>query len=246
MSDRTIVLLATYNERENLPDLLDSLFQTLPQADVLVVDDHSPDGTGDWIDEKMKSQSRLFCIHRSGKNGLGSAVVEALQYAIDRKYDLAINMDADFSHPVDQIPIMIDQMGIGSGKNNRLPDVVIGSRYVSGGKIRGWSIKRKIMSRSINLFARFLLGLKTKDNSGSFRCYRLSFLRDFDFTALRSKGYSFFEELLFRLKQKGAHFAEIPITFTDRTRGTSKINRKEAIMAIWILFKLGIARLIGK
>ncbi|MDO5579631.1 MAG: polyprenol monophosphomannose synthase [Planctomycetia bacterium] len=245
MSDpKTIILLATYNEMENLPDLVDSLIHTLPGADILVVDDHSPDGTGDWIDEKRKSEARLFCIHRSGKNGLGSAVIEALQFAIDHKYDFAVNMDADFSHPADRIPMMIDRMN--KEVNGSLPDIVIGSRYISGGGIQGWSLKRKLMSRAINFFARLMLGLKTKDNSGSFRCYRISFLEDFDFKSIRSRGYSFFEEFLFRLKRKGASFAEIPILFTDRTRGESKINRKEAITAVWILFSLGMKSLFSK
>lgn len=243
---KAIVLLATYNEKENLPDLLDAIFQVAPSVDVLVVDDHSPDGTGLWVDEKMKTEKRLFCINRTGKLGLGSAVIEALRFAMDHHYDYAISMDADFSHPVKTIPVMLQMMNkaIPFQKSQRLPDVVIGSRYVKGGGVSGWPIRRRFMSRAVNLYAKITLGLKTKDNSGAFRCMRVDFLRGIDFDKIRSKGYSFFEEFLFRLKRKDAVFAETPIIFIDRVRGQSKINGKEAITALWIMFLLGVKRLL--
>ncbi len=243
---KTIVLLATYNEMENLPDLLDAIFQVVPQADVLVVDDNSPDGTGDWLEEKKKTEKRLFCIHRTGKLGLGSAVIEALQFAIRQNYDYAISMDADFSHPVKTIPIMLKMMEITvrTGKTTKqIPDLVIGSRYVHGGGVSGWPLKRRLMSRAVNLYARIMLGLKTHDNSGAFRCMRVNFLRDIDFNEIQSKGYSFFEEFLFRMKKKKAVFAETPIIFIDRVRGQSKINGKEAFTALKIMLVIGLKRL---
>lgn len=246
LPQRVIVLLATYNEKENLPDLLEAIFQIVPSVDVLVVDDHSPDGTGIWVDEKMKTEKRLFCIHRTGKLGLGSAVIDALRFAMDHNYDYAVSMDADFSHPVKTIPRMLEMMEktVSFQKSQRLPDVVIGSRYVKGGGVSGWPLKRRLMSRAVNFYAKITLGLKTKDNSGAFRCMRVDFLRNIDFDKICSKGYSFFEEFLFRLKQKNAVFAETPIIFTDRIRGKSKINEKEALAALWIMFLLAVKRLL--
>ncbi len=241
MSDpkRTIILLATYNEMENLPDLIQAIRTRVPAADILVVDDQSPDGTGVWVDQAQKNDEHLFCIHRSGKLGLGTAVITALLYARDHHYDYAVNMDADFSHPVDKIPELLAAM---DATPEAPVDVAIGSRYVSGGGVKGWPFMRRCMSRCINLYARLLLGLCTKDNSGSFRCYRLECIKQIDFSRFRSSGYSFFEEILYRLKNKGARFVEIPILFIDRTRGSSKINKREAFHALRIIFELGFKK----
>lgn len=231
-----LVAVATYNEMENLPELVQKIGESLPDADVLVVDDGSPDGTGDWAAEREKEDSRFFLIERGAKKGLGTAVLEAFRFAVDRGYDYLINMDADFSHPPETLPRLVE-----TAEAERA-DVVIGSRYVRGGKIVGWPFRRKVMSRGINFLARVALGLSTKDNSGSFRCYRVEALRRLDPARIRSRGYSFFEEILFRLKQAGATFREIPITFTDRVRGSSKINKKEAVGALLLLTRIGLER----
>jgi dolichol-phosphate mannosyltransferase len=233
---KVLTAIATYNEIENLPQLTERIFDVLPETDLLVIDDGSPDGTGEWCARQTKTDSRFFLIERGTKRGLGSAILEAFRFAADRNYDYLINLDADFSHPPEILPELI---AVAEGEKI---DVVIGSRYVQGGKIVGWSITRKVMSRGINAWARLLLRLPTKDNSGAMRCYRVETLRRLDFDAVRSIGYSFFEEILFRLKGVGATFREIPITFTDRVRGSSKINGKEALKALLLLFKIGLEK----
>ncbi len=233
----TLVAVATYNEIENLPRLVDRILEVAPQADVLVVDDRSPDGTGRWCDERAAGEPRLKCLHRPGKLGLGTAIVAAMQYAIDHGYTYVLNMDADFSHPPECISPLLAGMDPPGGPP---VDVMIGSRYVPGGRIEGWGAMRHLMSRGVNLYARCLLGLPVKDCSGSFRCYRTSLLAKLDFSELESRGYSFFEEILWRLKRHGARLAETPITFVDRQHGASKIDGREAAAALWILLRLGL------
>ena len=264
---KTLVAVATYNEIENLPKLVEAIRQYLPEADLLVVDDNSPDGTGQWCLERKKIDANFDCIIRRGKLGLGTAVIAAMQYAITNGYEFLISMDADFSHPPEKLPELWLAMQTSShygktGENHvaKTPqnaesdqhiDVVIGSRYVPGGKIKGWPLYRRLMSRLVNAFARVCLGLKTRDNSGAFRCYRVATLEHVLATAIvkgeiRSKGYSFFEEILFLLHRGGANMVEIPITFTDRKFGQSKINHKEALKAVSIIFWLGVSRFMGK
>ncbi len=231
---KILIAIATYNEIENLPGLVETIFRTVPRVDILVVDDHSPDGTGRWVLEASQSQARLHAMIRTDQRGLGTAVMAALKYAIEHDYDYVVNMDADFSHPVEAINKMIECC------QEFHHDVVIGSRYVSGGRIVGWSLKRRFMSWGINTFARWAFGLPTRDNSGAFRCYSVEMLRKIDFDKIVSRGYSFFEEVLYRLKQLNARMYEVPITFTDRTKGKSKINKKEAFTALWILTTFGL------
>jgi len=257
---KTLVTVATYNEIENIHKLAEAIRQYLPEADLLVVDDNSPDGTGEWCLERKKSVANFDCVIRKGKLGLGTAVIAAMQHAIINKYDFLINMDADFSHPPEKLPellaaIKTNKIHVAKTLQNAKPeqhiDVVIGSRYVPGGKVKGWPLYRRLMSRLVNVFARICLGLKTRDNSGAFRCYRVATLERILATAIEkgkihSKGYSFFEEILFLLNRGGANMLEIPITFADRKFGRSKINHKEAIQAIGIIFWLGISRFTGK
>jgi len=236
---RFLISLATYNERENLPTLMAQIFEFAPDADILVVDDSSPDGTADWVEEQMQSDSRFKLLKRAGKLGLGSAVLATMDYAVQNGYDFLINMDADLSHPPRFLPAIRSKAEEGF-------DVVIGSRYVPGGKIEGWSLTRHLMSRAINIYARCLLGLKTRDNSGSYRCYRVTLLRQLDPKSVLSRGYSFFEEILFRLRKLGGTFAEVPITFEERRVGQSKLNVKEIFVALWVLLRIGISqRVVG-
>lgn len=233
---RTLVVVATYNEIENLPRLVDEIFAVAPHAEVLVIDDNSPDGTGDWCEGRMVDDRRFHCIHRASKLGLGTATIAGLQFAIDRGYDTVLTMDADFSHPPRFIPALIE----GVNREDSAADVMIGSRYVEGGGIEGWPLQRRLMSRWVNRFARMMLGLKVRDCSGAFRCYRTDILQQIDFDAIRSRGYSYLEELLWRLKQAGARFEESPFTFVDRQHGQTKINTREAFTALWIIFRLGL------
>ena len=229
---RTLITVATYNEIENLPPLVEAIWQVAPVADILVIDDNSPDGTGKWCDERSAAEPRLFCVHRAGKLGLGTATIAAMQYAIEHHYDFVLNMDADFSHHPKHIPAIL------AGAESA--DVSIGSRYCRGGGTKDWPFKRRFMSWAVNTYARWLLWLKPKDTSGAFRCYRVSILKRLDFAKIKSRGYSFQEEILWRLKRLGARMTETPILFADRERGQSKINKREAFAALWIIFRLGI------
>ena len=234
---KTLIVIATYNEIENLPRLAEEILQHAPDVDILVVDDNSPDGTGRWCDERVAASDHFHVIHREGKLGLGTATVAGLQFAIDKGYDLALVMDADFSHHPRYLPNLLAGM---QGCGDQAMDVVIGSRYVPGGGVEGWPVRRRVMSRCINWYARILLGLKTRDCSGAYRCYRTDMLRKVDFDQIRSRGYSFQEEFLWRLKRQGARFDETPIVFVDRQQGESKINLGEAFAALWVLLLLGI------
>jgi dolichol-phosphate mannosyltransferase len=234
---RTLVTVATYNEVENLPALLEAIWQAAPQVDVLVIDDNSPDGTGRWCDERAADEPRLNCLHRPGKLGLGTATTAAMRYAIDGGYDYVLNMDADFSHHPRYIPALLAKMDEA--------DVAIGSRYCPGGGTKDWPLMRRLMSWGVNTYARLLLGLAPRDTSGAFRCYRVSVLERLDFSAILSRGYSFQEEILWRLKRVGARMAESPILFADRERGVSKINKREAMAAIAIIWRLGMKNWLG-
>jgi dolichol-phosphate mannosyltransferase len=234
---RTLVTVATYNEIENLPALTEAIWQATPQADILVIDDNSPDGTGRWCDERAAAESRLFCVHRAGKLGLGTATIAAMQYAIEHGYDQVLNMDADFSHHPRYIPAILAGMADA--------DVSIGSRYCPGGGTKDWPFQRRLMSWAVNTYARCLLGLAPRDTSGAFRCYRVALLKKLDFAQIKSRGYSFQEEILWRLKRAGARMSETPILFADRERGVSKINQQEALSALWIIFRLGVTNWLG-
>jgi dolichol-phosphate mannosyltransferase len=241
-SPSVLVALATYNEIENLPRLVEEILEKLPAVDVLVVDDNSPDGTGKWCDDKAAQDDRIRCVHRPGKMGLGTATVAAMQYAIRSGYDYLVVMDADFSHDPRYLPDLLAAM---ASPNQPLLDVAIGSRYVPGGGTEGWGPRRRLMSRCVNLYARCLLRLTPRDCSGAFRCFRTEKLKAIDFDAIRSKGYSFQEEILFHLQLAGARMGEVPIIFRDRQRGHSKINAAEAFHAVRIIFWLGMKLRFG-
>lgn len=240
MGSRLIISLATYNESGNLQPLVEEILRTLPTADILVIDDNSPDGTGRIADELAARHPGVHVLHRPGKLGLGTAVLTGMRYAIENGYDHLINMDADFSHPPRFLPDLI--AGAGRGY-----DVMIGSRYIKGGGIAGeqFNLKRKFMSGGINAYARFWLGLSSRDNSGSYRCYSTQMLRRIPFEKIRSRGYSFMEEILFWCREAGARIGETPITFENRRAGASKINKMEAVNALRIIAELGMGRALG-
>ena len=241
-TDKTLVTVATYNEMENLPRLVGEIFHYSPQADLLVIDDNSPDGTGTWCDQCRADESRIACLHRSGKLGLGTAIIAGMKYAIEHGYGYVLNMDADFSHQPKYLPDLLAGMEPAAGPP---VDVMIGSRYVRGGGVEGWPLKRQLMSRAVNVYARSLLGLRPKDCSGGFRCYRTATLAKLDFDGVRSRGYSFQEEILWRLKRVVARLAETPIIFIERQHGQSKIHSGEAMAALRILFALGLKNWLG-
>jgi dolichol-phosphate mannosyltransferase len=234
---RVLVTLATYNELENLPELVEQIEGIVPGADLLVVDDNSPDGTGQWVKDQARSNRRIQGIHRPSKMGLGSATLAALRHAVEHDYTYVVALDADGSHDPHFIPLMLEAM---QREGSLRPDIVIGSRYVAGGSTEGWPLHRRLMSRAVNLYARIMLGLPVHDCSGAFRCTRVELLRQVDLESFRSRGYSFFEELLWKFKEASARFEEIPIVFSNRKHGQSKINARESLSAIWMLFRLGL------
>jgi dolichol-phosphate mannosyltransferase len=231
-AERLLVMLCTYNERENLAALIPEIWTFAPTAEILVIDDNSPDGTGRLADEWAARDARVRVMHRSAKLGLGTAAVTGLRYAADGGYALLVNLDADFSHPPRYIPALVGLMSEA--------DVAIGSRYVTGGGIIGWRLRRHLMSRAINWYARVLLRLTTRDNSGSFRCYRVARLREIDFDRFVARGYAIQEEILYRLRRNGCRFAETPIIFEERRHGSSKISLAEGLAAGWIILRLAI------
>ncbi|MGB9687756.1 polyprenol monophosphomannose synthase [Thermogutta sp.] len=232
-----LIVIATYNERETLPPLLEAIFATVPTVDVLVVDDNSPDGTGAWCEEYSRQDPRLRCLHRPSKQGLGSAIIAGLREGIAQGYRYVLTMDADFSHPPHRLPDLLAAMEPADGPK---VDVAIGSRYIPGGRIEGWPLRRHLMSRAINWFARLMLGLPVRDCSGNFRCYRAATLAQLDFNEFCSSGYAFFEEILYRLRKIGAVFCEVPITFVDRRKGASKITWQEGLHAVSVIMKLAL------
>ena len=235
MDKSTVVALATYNEIENLPSLIKAIHAELPTADVLVVDDNSPDGTGAWCADNAERHSWFFHLPRAGKLGLGSAIAAALQFGIENNYQSVVTLDADWSHP----PTCLSQLVAAADQ----ADVVIGSRYCPGGAIEGWPLRRRVASRMINVLARLLIGLPIADCSGNCRLYRTELLGRLDWKQMRAAGYAYLEEILWHLHTLGARFAEVPIVFTDRRAGQSKINLGEITGAARTLIHLAACRL---
>jgi dolichol-phosphate mannosyltransferase len=236
-SSRMLVSLATYNERDNLAALIAAIHDHAPRADILVIDDNSPDGTGQLADELKAADSRIHVLHRPGKLGLGTATLAAMRFAIENGYQLLLNLDADFSHPPRYIPAIVDGM-VGH-------DVMIGSRYVPGGGAENWPLTRRIISRSVNLFVRLFLRLPVRDASGAFRCYRVAKLREARLDCVRSRGYSFQQEVLFRCHQAGCRIGETPIVFENRKAGASKVNLRESVRSLSMLGWLGLRATLG-
>jgi dolichol-phosphate mannosyltransferase len=199
---KILITLCTYNEVENLRGLIPELLSLVPAANILVIDDNSPDGTGTLVAEMAKLDNRIRLLSRPGKLGLGTATLAGFRYAIEHSYDLLVNMDADFSHGPKYVPLLI------TGAADC--DVVIASRYMPGGGVAGWTFRRKLMSQTINFWARFWLGLRTADNSGSFRCFRVARLAEVDWDLTVARGYAFQEEILYRCRQVGCRMMEIP------------------------------------
>lgn len=235
---KTIITLCTFNERENIVELIPELHAFAPDATILIIDDNSPDGTGALADQLSAADPRVQVLHRGGKLGLGTATLTGFRYAISNGFEFVVNLDADFSHPPKYIPQLIDRMA--------QCDVAIASRYVEGGGVAGWTRWRKLMSQSVNLWAKLCMGLPTQDNSGSFRCYRVSQLAKIDWDLTMAKGYAFQEEVLYRCQRIGCRMSEVPFIFEDRRFGTTKINLSECLTAAWVIFALGVQRLFGR
>lgn len=237
---KTLIIIPTYNEVENLRPLLEEIFAQAPASDVLIVDDNSSDGTGKLADEIQAKQPAVKVIHRSGKLGLGTAYITGFKYALAQDYDAVFEMDADFSHDPRYLPAFL--------KAIEQADLVIGSRYVRGGGTPGWSLMRRLISGCGNVFARFLLGISTHDCTGGFRCYRREVLRNIDLDTIQSEGYAFQIELTYRVMKQGFKIVEIPIIFLDRRVGKSKMSRKIVVEALTYVLqtRFGVGKRAGK
>ena len=231
---KAIVVMPTYNERPNITGIVRAVLANGPEWHVLVVDDNSPDGTGEAADELAAAEPRVQVLHRSGKLGLGTAYREGLSRALELGCDYACTMDSDFSHDPSVLP-KLRQLAEEHGAAH-------GSRYVAGGGTRDWGLLRKLNSVLANVLTRLVLGVKMRDCTTGFRCYRRDVLARLDVSTLTAKGYAVMEELLFRCKHVGVMPAEYPITFVDRKAGESKINLGESLRALGLLFKLRLSR----
>lgn len=231
-SQRLLVAACTYNEIENLPTLIAKIQAAVPGADVLVIDDNSPDGSGRWATDAADASESITAIVRDGKQGLGSAIVLAMQHAIDLQYDGLINLDADLSHDPGDIPRLLAEARRTSA------DIVIGSRYVRGGSIRGWPLRRRVLSALLNRVATTFLRLPVQDCSGAFRYYRVAKLSTLDLTEIRSTGYAMLEEVLWLLSRSNAKIQEVPICFTNREEGKSKLNFSESVRSGWAILTM--------
>ena len=225
---KPVVVIPTYDERENVGPMAAAVIAAAPEAELLFVDDNSPDGTGDVIEEMMKSEPRIHCLHRTKKEGLGRAYVAGFETALGLGADRVVQMDCDFSHDPKDLPRLLAED----------VDLVIGSRYVPGGGTPGWPFKRRFISRAGGVFIRIVTGMPLRDPTGGFKCWKASALRRIDFASVASAGYSFQLEMNHRAWKAGCSIREIPITFTDRTRGYSKITAGIAVESVKISLKL--------
>ena len=224
---KTIVVIPTYDEKDNVRQMADAVLKT-DVIELLFVDDNSPDGTGEVIEEMMKAQPRIHCLHRTKKEGLGRAYVAGFKAAVDLGADRIVQMDCDFSHDPNDLPRMIAEDA----------DLVIGSRYVKGGATPGWPFKRRLISRAGGIFIRTVTGMPLRDPTGGFKCWKAATLRKIDYETVESAGYSFQLEMNHRTWKVGCSIREIPITFTDRVQGYSKITPGIAVESIKIALRL--------
>jgi dolichol-phosphate mannosyltransferase len=234
---KALVVIPTYNEKENLDPLLRRVFaQGLP-IEVLIIDDNSPDGTGAMADELAAADPRVHVMHRAGKMGLGSAYVAGFRYALERDYDAVFEMDADFSHNPDSLPEFLREL--------ETADLVVGSRYLHGVTVVNWPLKRLILSYGANVYSRVITGVPIKDLTGGFKCFRRRVLESLDLSRVRSDGYGFQIEINFKAWRKGFRIKEIPILFVDRRAGESKMNRRIVWEAAFMVWRLRILDLLG-
>jgi dolichol-phosphate mannosyltransferase len=236
--NRILVIIPTYNEVENIRKLVPQVLKQDRRIHILVVDDNSPDGTAEAVDELMKTHQELNLMQRPSKQGLGTAYVAGFRYALERDYDLIFEMDADFSHDPEEIPRFI--------KKTDDYDLVIGSRYIRGVNVVNWPMSRLILSWSANVYARIVTGLPVKDATSGYKCFKRDILENIDFDRIHSDGYAFQIEMHFKAWQKGYRMLEIPIVFVDRNIGDSKMSPGIVREAAWMVWKLRFLSLTGR
>jgi len=234
---KTLIIIPTYNELENLPRLLPEVLAKDDSIDILIVDDNSPDGTAGFIEKEMQTNSRLHLIKRPSKQGLGTAYIAGFKYALQNNYDYIFEMDADFSHDPNEILKFLAEI-----KN---ADLVIGSRYVTGVNVINWPMRRLLLSWFANLYTRFITGMPVHDATGGFKCFRKEVLEKINLDKVRSNGYAFQIEMNFKAWKNGFKVKEIPIIFVDRVKGKSKMSKKIVREAVTMVWKLRVKSIFG-
>jgi len=230
MEPRALVIIPTYNERDNVSGIVDLTLQQAPSLEVLIVDDNSPDGTGDLVAEMARANPRVHLLRRTGKLGLGTAYIAGFKWGLKRGYEFIVEMDADFSHDPHEIPNFLRRITDA--------DVVLGSRYIDGIRVINWPLSRLVLSKTAALYVRLITGLPVADPTGGFKCFRRGVLETIDLDAVHSNGYAFQIEMTYKAWMQGFRVCEIPITFTDRFAGQSKMSTgiiREALRVVWLL-----------
>ncbi|MEV0399583.1 polyprenol monophosphomannose synthase [Actinoallomurus sp. NPDC050550] len=235
---RVLVIIPTYNERENIESIVGRVRAAVSEADILIADDNSPDGTGKIADGLAADDERVHVLHRAGKEGLGAAYIAGFHWGIEHGFDVLVEIDADGSHQPEELPRLLSALGDA--------DLVIGSRWIRGGTVENWPINREIISRGANLYARIMLGLPVRDSTGGFRAYRATTLQKIDIDGVSSQGYCFQVDLTLRTVRGGLRVTEVPIRFVERTHGASKMSRAIMIEAFQRIAQWGFAYWLGR
>jgi dolichol-phosphate mannosyltransferase len=234
---KTLIIIPTYNELDNLPKLLPEVLSKNDEINILIVDDNSPDGTAAFVENEMKNNDRIHLIKRSSKQGLGTAYIAGFKYALQNKFELIFEMDADFSHDPKEIPKFLEEI--------KDSDLVIGSRYINGVNVINWPMRRLLLSSFANVYTRIITGMPIHDATGGFKCFRRKVLESINLDQVRSNGYAFQIEMNFKAWKKGFKVKEIPIIFVDRMKGQSKMSRKIVREAVTMVWKLRLKSIFG-
>ena len=234
---KILIIIPTYNELENLPRLLTEVLSKDNNIDMLFIDDNSPDGTAEFIENEQKNNNRIHLIKRQSKQGLGTAYIVGFKFALQRDYEVIFEMDADFSHDPNEIPRFLEEI-----KNS---DVVLGSRYKNGVNVINWPMRRLLLSWFANIYTRVITGMPLHDATGGFKCFKREVLEAIDLNRVKSNGYAFQIEMNFKVWKKGFNIKEIPIIFVDRVKGSSKMSKKIVREAVFMVWKLRFQSIFG-
>ncbi len=237
MDKKSLIIIPTFNELENVKKLIPDILSRFENVDILIVDDNSPDGTADFVKEFSVTNNSVNVLKREKKMGLGTAYVAGFKYALQKKYDFIFQMDADYSHDPKEIKNFLTQI--------ELNDLVLGSRYLTGVNVVNWPMRRLLLSYFANYYTRIITGLPVKDTTGGFKCFRRKVLEEINLDKIKSNGYAFQIEMTFKAWKKGFKIGEIPIIFIDRTSGTSKMSKKIVREAITMVWKLRVRSMLG-
>ena len=234
---RTLIIIPTYNELSNIKRLLPDLMDLYPDVDILIVDDNSPDGTALYVEEIMQNDSHIKILKRRSKLGLGTAYVEGFKFMLADGYNAAVQMDADYSHDPIEVKKFLEKINVF--------DLVIGSRYINGVRVLNWPIKRLLLSYFANIYTRIVTGMPVNDATGGFKCFKREVLQAIDLDSIKSNGYSFQIEMNYKAWKKKFKICEVPITFSDRVQGNSKMSKKIVYEAVFMVWKLRLQSIFG-